>query len=123
MGILEIIAEQELGPKAWRNHPQLRAAFGEIEQLVRVRELLPHEKARIASLVELCCAYDREQDTDEKANILRTLEEISENSTLELPQETLEEWEHSLEDDSPGFAAASRKAATRREHFLKKYFS
>ena len=43
------------------------------------------EKARMESIITLCLEYDRETDTDEKENILRTLVEIITNAPLELP--------------------------------------
>ena len=42
-------------------------------------------KARMESIITLCLEYDRETDTDEKENILRTLVEIITNAPLELP--------------------------------------
>ena len=66
MGVLEIIAEQRLGAKEWEEHPQLRAALERIDQSVRRPNLHEDEKARIASLVELCFAYERESDPEEK---------------------------------------------------------
>src|SRR2546422_6637413 len=39
-------------------------------------EITEAEKSRIASIVELCFEYERESGPDEKANILRTLEEM-----------------------------------------------
>ncbi|HEY4246168.1 MAG TPA: helix-turn-helix transcriptional regulator [Lacunisphaera sp.] len=123
MGVLEIIAEQRLGAKEWASHPQLRAALERVEQSIRHPDLSLDEKARIASLVELCFAYDRETDSEEKANILRTLEEISANESLELPTATVEEWEGALNSSDPDFAKAKRKTDRRREEFQKRYFS
>ncbi len=123
MGVLEIIAEQRLGAKEWEAHPQLRAALERIDQSVRRVNLHDDEKARISSLVELCFAYEREFDPEEKANILRTLEEISANESLELPTETVEKWEGKLEANDANFAKAKRKLERHREVFQKKYFS
>lgn len=123
MGVLEIIAEQRLGTKEWEAHPQLRAALGRIDQSVRRPNLHADEKARIASLVELCFAYEREFDPEEKTNILRTLEEISANEPLELPTENVEKWEGNLEAGDANFGKAKRKLEHRREVFQKKYFS
>ena len=123
MGVLEIIAEQRLGTKEWKSHPQLRAALERIDQSVRRPNLHADEKARIASLVELCFAYEREADPEEKINILRTLEEISANDPLELPTDTMEEWEGKMEAGDASFAKAKRKLERRREIFQKKYFS
>jgi len=71
----------------------------------------------------LCYAYEREPDAEEKANILRTLEEVSANERLELPKATIEEWETKLVSTDAAFAKAAEKAERRREGFQKKYFS
>src|SRR5438034_10579410 len=84
MTVLEIIAEQRFGIKNLTNRPKLRAALQRIDESAGRAEAGGDEKASVASLVELCFAYERETDLEEKANILRTLEEISENETLEL---------------------------------------
>lgn len=54
-----------------------------IEQMYKA--INADEKARIESIITLCLEYDRETDTDEKENILRTLVEIITNAPLELP--------------------------------------
>jgi len=78
MGVLEIIAEQRLGAKEWAIPSACCARFGKSRSIRPSSPTLSQEeKARVASLVELCFAYERETDFDEKANILRTLEEIS----------------------------------------------
>jgi DNA-binding XRE family transcriptional regulator len=123
MGILEIIAEQRLGPKEWEAHPDLRAALGRIEQSVCRPNLLEDEKARITSVVELCFAYEREDDLDEKLNILRTLEEVSANEPIELPKESIEEWDRKLESTDKAYAKAKQKLEQRRETFKQRYFS
>jgi hypothetical protein len=43
------------------------------------------DKARMESIITLCLEYDRETDTDEKENILRTLVEIITNAPLDFP--------------------------------------
>ena len=123
MGVLEIIAEQRLGAEQWAFRPQLRAALERAEKSVRHPGLSEDEKARIISLVELCFAYERETDPEERTNILRTLEEISANEALELPTATVEEWESELESGDAAFARSKKKADQHREAFLKKYFS
>jgi len=123
MGVLGIIAEQQLGTKELASHPQLRAALERIEQSIRRSTPRADEKARISSLVELCFAYERETDAEEKANILRTLEEISANESLELPTATVEEWEEQLETSDSGFAKAKQELERRRQEFQKRYFS
>ncbi len=123
MTVLEIIAEQRLGIKKLAAHPQLRAALQRIDDLVRRKTSSENEKARIASIVELCFAYEREADVEEKANILRTLEEISGNEPLELPTETVEEWEDTLRSKDPDFAKAKEELDRRQREFHRKYFS
>jgi hypothetical protein len=103
MSVLEIIAEQRLGTKNLADHPRLRAALKRIEQSVRRVNPTEDERARIASLVELCFAYEAEPEAEKKANILRSLEEISENEPLELPSETIEEWEEKLDSNDSAF--------------------
>jgi DNA-binding XRE family transcriptional regulator len=123
MTVLEIIAERNLGTKTLANHPELGAALRRIDNLARVGEPSEDERTRIASLVELCSAYECETDADEKANILRTLEEISANQTLELPTETIEQWEKHLASSDQSFAKAKDTLDRRRREFQKKYFS
>jgi DNA-binding XRE family transcriptional regulator len=123
MTVLEIIAEQRLGVRNLAGHPRLRAALQRIDDLARRRNSSEDEKARIASIVELCFAYQREADVEEKANILRTLEEISGNEPLELPSESIEEWEDKLSSKDAAFAKAREALDRRRQSFLRKYFS
>jgi DNA-binding XRE family transcriptional regulator len=120
--VLEIIAEQRLGVKNLASRPRLRAALQRIDDVARRKDSNEDEKARIASIVELCFAYERETDVEEKANILQTLEEISGNELLELPTETIEEWEGKLSKD-PAFAKAKEALDCRRQEFQRKYFS
>jgi DNA-binding XRE family transcriptional regulator len=54
---------------------------------------------------------------------LRTLEEISANQTLELPTETIEQWEKHLASSDQSFAKAKDTLDRRRREFQKKYFS
>src|SRR5882757_9541014 len=96
MSVLEIVAEKHLGVKTLKKHPQLRAALRRIEGAAT----RGGEKERIASIVELCFEYERETDAEEKANILRTLEEISANEPIELPTESFEEWDARLKEES-----------------------
>ena len=121
--MLEIIAERNLGTETLANHPELRAALRQIDNLVRDGDPSEDERARIASLVELCSAYEGESDTKEKANILRTLEEVSANQTLELPAETVEQWEERLASEDRAFAKAQDTLVRRRREFQKRYFS
>ncbi|SRR5260221_7159646 len=123
MGVLEIIAQQQLGSKALKSHPKLLAAFQQAERAINRPTINADEKARIAAIVELCFEYERECDPDEKANILRTLEEISANEPLEMPTQSVEDWETKLKASNKAYAKAEREGNRRIEAFLKKYFS
>ena len=119
MSLLEIIAEKHLGARALRKHPRLRAA------LTRIGESSDKgaEKERIASIIELCFEYDRESDPEERKNILSALEEISSNEPLELPVESVEEWNQRLKASDASYAKADAVAAKKTAAFLKRYFS
>jgi DNA-binding XRE family transcriptional regulator len=121
--VLEIIAERCLGRDTLAACPGLRAALRRMDQLARDGNPSEDDKAAISSLVELCAAYEAESDPDERANILRTLEEISANRSLELPAETIEKWEERLSSDDQAFAKARSALERRRRSFQKKYFS
>lgn len=123
MGVLEIIAEQRLGLTALKSHPKLRRAFEKVEEATRRPKISADEKARIAAIVELCFEYDRESDPEEKANILLTLDEISANEPLELPSQSIREWEAELKAQDASYAKADRGAKRATTAFLKKYFS
>ncbi len=123
MGVLEIVAEQRLGSRKLAAHPELRSALQRVEQAAGNPQITKAGKLRIASIIELCFEYDRESDPEEKANILRTLEEISINEPIELPTATVEEWDEELRSKSGDHAQAARAADSRVSAFLKKYFS
>jgi transcriptional regulator with XRE-family HTH domain len=123
MGVLEIVAEQRLGVRKLAAHPVLRSALRRVEQSARSLRISKAEKARIASIVELCFEYEREADPDEKQNILRTLEEISDNQPVDLPTKAVDEWDEELKAAIPAYARAARRAERRTGAFLSKYFS
>lgn len=123
MTILEIIAEQSLGAHSLAKNPELRARLQRLDASVRERRPGEDEKARIASIVELCSAYESESAIGEKENILRTLEEVTMNETLELPNESIEKWEEDLASNDQAFASAKDKLDQRRREFQKRYFS
>ena len=93
MGILEIIAEQRLGRRTFSRHPRLRLSLERAENSMRRVGTSESEKARIASIVELCFEYHRESDPKEKANILKTLDEITANVPVDLPVRSVSEWQ------------------------------
>jgi DNA-binding XRE family transcriptional regulator len=119
MSVLEIIAEKHLGARALKKHPLLRAALTRIEDATNRGA----EKERIASIVELCFEYDKESDPEEKENILSALEEISSNEPLELPNETIEQWDQRLKATDSGYKKANAAAGKKTAAFLKRYFS
>jgi transcriptional regulator with XRE-family HTH domain len=123
MTVLEIIAERSLGTKTLADHPELLDALRRIDDLARAANPSENEKALVASVVELCSAYDSETDGGEKASILRTLEEVSTNQRLELPTETVEQWEERLASKDQTFAKAKDALDWRRREFQKRYFS
>lgn len=123
MGVLEIVAEQRLGSRKLAAHPELRSALQRVELAARSPQITGADKSHIASIIELCFEYDRESDPEEKANILRTLEEISVNAPIELPTATLEEWDEELRSKDGAHGKAARAADSRISAFLRKYFS
>lgn len=122
MGVLEIIAEQRIGMAVLKKHRRLRAGLKQAEELTTRPKISDEEKDRIAAIIDLCFEYQREPDPDEKANILRTLEEISANAPLELPAQSIEEWDAELKSGDMAYSKADRSRQRRIEGFLKKYF-
>ncbi len=123
MGVLEIIAERRLGVAQLASRPALRASLAQADRTAGSPAPSADERSRIGSIVDLCFEYDRESDPDEKANILRTLEEITANAPLELPATTVEQWDAQLVAESPAQAQAAATVAQRLAAFRKKYFS
>jgi DNA-binding XRE family transcriptional regulator len=119
MSVLEIVAEKHLGQRTLQAHPKLRAALKRLEGSAA----LESERERTAAIVELCFEFDRETDREEKKNILRTLEEISANKSLELPSESIDDWEGKLKATDRNYAKADSVVEKRTNDFLKKYFS
>jgi len=123
MGVLEIVAEQRLGSKKLAAHPALRSALQRVDLAACNPLITGAEKSRVAAIIELCFEYDHESDSEEKANILRTLEEISLNEPTELPTATLEEWDQELRSKDGAYGKSARAADSSKGAFLKKYFS
>jgi hypothetical protein len=97
VSVLEIIAEDTLGrPLLERDHALMDALRSLDANAAKSPSVSEDEKQRIASIVELCFEYDRTDDHEERRNILRTLHEIVRNEPLELPTQTIEEWEKEL---------------------------
>lgn len=110
MGVLEIIAEHALGASLLKRKPELQRSLARLEEC-------------IATIVQLCFEYEREQDPDERKNILQTLEEVAANAAIELPKKTLEDFESDLIKHDRNYAQAEEKDRVETQEFLKKYFS
>ncbi|MSU66882.1 MAG: XRE family transcriptional regulator [Opitutus sp.] len=123
MGVLEIIAERRIGATQLASLPALRASIIRADRAAHNAPQTADERSRIESIVDLCFEYEREPKPNEKANILRTLEEISANAPLEAPSATVEEWEQDLKVGDPAYARAAEAELQRLQAFRKKYFS
>lgn len=126
MGVLQIIAEHHLGTATLKKHSDLLRSLTRIDAVFSRRDAaaaVEAERERIAAIVSLCFEYERESDVEEKMNILHTLEEISSNEPIELPAQSLDEWEKDLIRKNAAFARADRRDRRKTESFLKRYFS
>jgi DNA-binding XRE family transcriptional regulator len=123
MEILEIVAENSLGKSVLAHHAGLKSGLLKIGQRVKARESSPEEKERISAIVELCFEYKRETDHEERENILRTLEEIVRNEPIELPTQSIEEWDDKLAAEDGEYRKLRKRDEKKVEAFLKKYFS
>jgi len=126
MEILEIVAETSLGKAVLARHSDLKHGLRKIDKSTGTRaasQTSPEEKRRIAAIIELCFEYRRETDPEERKNILRTLDEIVKNEPIELPTETVEEWDDKLATEDREYRKLRRRDEKRVENFLKKYFS
>src|SRR6266478_6951357 len=108
MEILEIVAENSLGKSVLERRSGLKAGLIKIGRKVKSSESSPEEKERISAIIELCFEYRRENDPEERQNILRTLDEIAANQPIELPSQNIEQWDDEL-------AARDRDYAKLRE--------
>jgi DNA-binding XRE family transcriptional regulator len=122
MEVLEIVAEQSLGKKVLARHSKLKSALREADKKSHTRSS-PEEKQRIAAIVKLCFEYDRETDPEERENILRTLDEIAANQPIELPTQTIEEWDDELAAKDREYAKLRERDETQLKKFLKRYSS
>ena len=124
MGILEILAERSLGAKAFRRHATLRPGLSRLDRKVsRAQEADEFERERIVSIVRLLNEYMTERDPEERKNIVRSLKEIVLNEPLELPSQSLEDWESDLKATDKEYAARDEKAEKKTKGFLQNYFS
>jgi DNA-binding XRE family transcriptional regulator len=122
MGVLQIIATKHLGETILQTKTGLKRSLDKLDAQAN-RDASHGERERIAAIVELCFEYDRETDPSERANILRTLEEIAANAEIELPSQTIEEFESELVRTDSAYKAASEKEVSKTQRFLKKYSS
>ena len=126
MGILEIIAVERLGESILNHHSGLKTHIRQIEksaEALSAAQTSQEDRQCIAAIVELCFAYDREKTSAERENILRTLKEIAKNETVEVPTETLEQWDDRLAAGNRVHAKLKRADERRNQRFLKSYFS
>jgi DNA-binding XRE family transcriptional regulator len=126
MEVLELVAERSLGKLVLSRHSGLKSGLRKIDRRTGTRpasKTSAEEKERIAAIIELCFEYKRESDAEERNNILRTLDEIVKNEPIELPTQTLEQWDDHLASDDREYAKLRRRDEARVQRFLKKYFS
>jgi DNA-binding XRE family transcriptional regulator len=126
MEILELVAEKALGKSVLARHSELKSGLRKIDKNTGTRSASrtsADEKQRIAGIIELCFEYKRESDPEERKNILRALDEIARNEPIELPTETVEEWDNKLATEDREYRKLRRRDETRVENFLRKYFS
>ena len=122
MGLLEIIATKHLGETVMKKNAGLRRSLDRLDDATtRVSSQI--ERERIAAIVELCFEYERENGAGERENILRTLAEIVANAGIEIPSETIEEFDSRLTRANSSYKAASEKENEKGQQFLKKYSS
>ena len=121
-----MIAEKQLGSSLLKRKPRLKKFLGRLDNKAGgqiSKEQAEAEKERIAAIVELCFEYEREKNSAERKNILRTLEEIAANEPVEIPQGSLDDFESHLIQTDSRYAQQSREADEESRRFLKKYFS
>lgn len=124
MDIIELV-ETSLGKEVLSRHGKLKSALQQAHKKSAKRPRIrtsEEEKERIAAIVELSFEYKRETDTEERANILRTLDEIAANQPIELPVENIEKWDDELAAGDREYAKLRRRDEARVGKFLKKYF-
>ncbi len=122
MEILELVAEKALGKSVLARHSELKSGLRKIDKNTGTRatsQTSADEKQRIAGIIELCFEYKRETDPEERKNILRTLDEIVRNEAIELPIETIEDWDDKLAAEDREY----RKLRASREFSQEIFFS
>lgn len=126
MEVLELVAEQSLGKAVLARHSELKSGLRKIDKRTGTRaasQTSAQEKQRIGAIIELCFEYKRDTDPDERKNILRTLDEIVKNEPIELPKQSIQQWDDQLASEDREYAKLRRRDEKRIQNFLKKYFS
>ena len=99
MEVLELVVEKSIGKDVLARHSKLKSALRKVDQRGSTRtdaRSTEEEKQRITAIIELCFEYRRENDPEERQNILHTLDEIAANESIELPSQNIEQWDDEL---------------------------
>jgi hypothetical protein len=99
MSVLEFAAEEKVGLTVLMRYPEIARGLRQVELQLSAasHDSLPeHERIRLRHILDLCFEYDREGDETERENIASTLLELTRNDTMELPTQSLIEWEKSV---------------------------
>lgn len=126
MEVLELVVEKSIGKDVLARHSKLKSALRKVDQRGSTRtdaRSTEEEKQRIAAIIELCFEYRRENDPEERQNILRTLDEIAANESIELPSQNIEQWDDELAARDRDYAKLRKRDEARVEKFLRKYSS
>jgi DNA-binding XRE family transcriptional regulator len=126
MEVLELVVENSIGKDVLARHSKLKSALRKVDQRGSTRtdaRSTEEEKQRITAIIELCFEYRRENDAEERQNILRTLDEIAANESIELPSQNIEQWDDELAARDRDYAKLRKRDEARVEKFLRKYSS
>jgi DNA-binding XRE family transcriptional regulator len=126
MEVLELVVEKSIGKDVLARHSKLKSALRKVDQRGSTRtdaRSTEEEKQRITAIIELCFEYRRENDAEERQNILRTLDEIAANESIELPSQNIEQWDDELAARDRDYAKLRKRDEARVEKFLRKYSS
>ena len=123
MGILQLIAERKFKPEQLAAHPTLKASLAQAERLTRRKALTEDERSHLVWLIDLCFDYDREIRLEEKAAILRTMEDICADAPTAAPAAKPSKPRAVPAADDPAALAQAKADADRLNAFRKKYFT
>jgi DNA-binding XRE family transcriptional regulator len=126
MEVLELVVEQSIGKAVLARHLKLKSALREVDKRHSTRTSArptEEERQRIAAIIELCFEYRRENDPEERQNILLTLAEIAANQPIELPSQDMAQWDDELATRTRDYAKLRQKDEARVDRFLRKYSS